>query len=274
MLHNNYNKTISFTEKTFLMNGISKDYFTQEQKSQIERNLKHKSCQRNEVIFREGHPAFRVYFIKSGIIKLWKEGVNFVEQTIRFAKEGDMIGFWGSYENNNYSLSATAITDIEISYIEKDFFMPVVQDSPSLQIIFHDYIKELKKTEDDLRNMAEMNVREKVAHSILVLLHVFKDLKDDHTYKAVLSRKAIASLSAVSEDRVSKQLSEFKKENIIGQDDDRMHIDQTALKEITKSFPWYNSPLLSFSLVIETHFPFFAEFHHLLYWNILNTSFL
>lgn len=60
-----------------------------------------------------------------------------------------------------------------------------------------------------------MNVREKVAHSLLELLDLFRNNLDEHTYKIVLSRKEISSLSAISEDRVSKQLSDFKKERKI-----------------------------------------------------------
>ncbi len=244
------------------MNYISKDYFSPEQNSLIDKYLKHKNYPKKDVIFREGQPAYRIYFIKSGIVKLWKEGIHFSEQTIRFAKQGDMIGFWGSHENNNYSLSATALTDIELGYIEKDYFLPIAQENSSLQLIFHDYIKELKKTEDDLRNMAEMNVREKVAHSILVLLDVFKNTNDAHAYKTALSRKSIASLSAVSEDRVSKQLSEFKKENIIVLNNERTSIDQTALQKIIKEYPWYYSSAYAIHPILETYFPFSEKIFH------------
>ena len=84
--------------------------------------------------------------------------------------------------------------------------------------------------------MAEMNVREKVAHSLLVLLDVFKSSLDDTSSRIVLSRREIAALSAISEDRVSKQLSDFKRENIIMINDNRLFIDQKALQKIISSF--------------------------------------
>jgi len=214
-------------------------------------NMKGRVYQKDEVIFHEGQPSFLIYFVNSGIVKLWKEGVHNVEQTIRFAKEGDIIGFWSSLENNSYSLSATALSDAEICYIKKDLFLPMVQANSSQEMILHNYIKELKKTEDDLRDMAEMNVREKVAHSILVLLEVFKDNMDAQAYKTILSRKEIASISAISEDRVSKQLSEFRRENIIKINDKRTFVDQKALQKIINYYPWYNSPLITFPLLID-----------------------
>ena len=147
-----------------------------------------------------------------------------------------MFGFWGSLENSNYSLSATAISDSELYFIKKDIFLPIVQANSSLNMLLHDYIKELKKTEDSLRNMAEMNVREKVAHSLLELLDLFRNNLDEHTYKIVLSRKEISSLSAISEDRVSKQLSDFKKERKIIVEGAKTFIDKQALQEIIKPY--------------------------------------
>ncbi len=81
-----------------------------------------------------------------------------------------------------------------------------------------------------------MNVREKVAHSLLELLSLFKNSMDEEAYKTVLSRKEISALSAVSEDRISKQLSEFKKENIIKTEGHSTFIDRNALQEIIKPY--------------------------------------
>jgi len=74
---------------------------------------------------------------------------------------------------------------------------------------------------------------------------------DAQAYKTILSRKEIASISAISEDRVSKQLSEFRRENIIKINDKRTFVDQKALQKIINYYPWYNSPLITFPLLID-----------------------
>ncbi len=228
----NANQDIDSKVKTIFKNSSLNQSCTEEQKNLIVENMSSRNYHKGEVIFYEGQPSFLIYFIYSGVIKLWKEGLHKDGQIIRFAKEGDMMGFWGSLENANYSLTATAITDAQLVYIKKDIFLPVVQTNSALSTILHDYIKELKKTEEDLRNMADMNVREKVAHSILVLLNLFKNKMDEIAFRIVLSRKEIAALSAICEDRVSKQLSDFKKEKIIIVNGKNVFIDQNALKKI------------------------------------------
>jgi len=217
-------------------NKTLSQYCSPEKSYMLMENMRCINYRKGEVIFHEGQPSFLIYFISSGVVKLWKEGLHKEGQIIRFAKEGDMIGFWGSLENRNYTLSATAISDSRLCYIKKDVFLPIIQANSSLHLILHDYIKELKKMEDDLRNMAEMNVREKVAHSLLVLLNLFKNNLDEEAYKIVLSRKEISALSAICEDRVSKQLSDFRKENIITIHDNSTSIDQRALQQIINPY--------------------------------------
>ena len=217
-------------------NHTLNQYCTDEQKKIIIDNLSCRNYHKGELIFYEGQPSYLIYFISHGLVKLWKEGLHNFEQVIRFSKEGDMMGFWGSLENKNYTLSATAIMDSQLYHIRKDVFLPVIEQNSSLIVFLHDYIKDLKKTEEDLRNMAEMNVREKVAHSILELLDLFKNKVDENAYKIVLSRKEISSLSAVSEDRITKQLSDFKKENIIKTDGEKIFIDQKKLQEIIRPY--------------------------------------
>ncbi|MCX6295401.1 MAG: helix-turn-helix domain-containing protein [Bacteroidetes bacterium] len=80
--------------------------------------------------------------------------------------------------------------------------------------------------------MAEMNVREKVANSLLVFINLFKDKLDEAAYRIILSRKEIAGHSAICEDRISKQLSDFKKEKIITINNKGIQIDQKALQKI------------------------------------------
>jgi CRP/FNR family transcriptional regulator len=213
-----------------------KTYCSEEQMNLITENLNYRNYRKGEVIFYEGQPSYLIYFVHTGIIKLWKEGFHKIEQIIRFSKEGDMMGFWASLENKDYSLSATALTDAKIYFIKKDILLPIVQKTPSINSILHDYIQELKKTEDELRNMAEMNVREKVAHSILELLEVFENHMDDEAIKTALSRKEISALSSISEDRISKQLSDFKKEKIITITGESTIINRNALKDIIRPY--------------------------------------
>ena len=48
---------------------------------------------RGRVIYAEGDSAKGCYFVYSGILKVFKTGLEGKEQIIRFSKSGDIIGF-------------------------------------------------------------------------------------------------------------------------------------------------------------------------------------
>lgn len=208
-------------------------YCSKEQETLLVKNMSCIFLKQGEIIFHEDQPVLLIYFIYSGIIKLWKEGVHKDEQVIRFAKEGEAIGFWGCLENENYSLSASAMTDTNVCYVKKEIFFDIFRnDYKTLFHLSHEYIIELKKIESHIRNMAEMNVREKVAKAILTLLSVFGNDMNSTNLKIVLSRHEIASIAGLNIDSVSKQLAEFKREKVIGINNNIISIDQKALKKI------------------------------------------
>ncbi len=223
-------------------NKVLGRYCTEEQKALLVNNLNCIHYKKGETIFYEGQPTFLIYLIYSGIVKLWKEGQHREGQIIRFSKRGEIMGFWGCLEKEKYSLSATALVDTNVCYIKKKIFFDVFRNN--FEIFFYilqEYIRNLKKVESDIRNMAEMNVREKVAKAILILLDCFGNNINNTNLKTVLSRQEIASLAGLNIDSVSKQLAVFKREKIIVADENKISIDHKALKKIILPYSFIDS---------------------------------
>jgi len=78
---------------------------------------------KGDMIFHEHHPAFSIYFVISGKIELWKEAIYTQKQVIRFAGEGDLIGYRGAImKNADYQLSATALEEIPGVFSREKYF--------------------------------------------------------------------------------------------------------------------------------------------------------
>lgn len=74
-------------------NSALSQYCTEDEKSLIVKNLIHRSYHRNEVVFYEGQPSFLIYFICSGVVKLWKRVViNWSNQSV-FQKQVICLAF-------------------------------------------------------------------------------------------------------------------------------------------------------------------------------------
>ena len=223
-------------------NLLLKEYCTPEQKSFLEDEVVCCNYKKDDLIFHEHETAFTVFFICSGIVELWKEGIYTPKQVIRFAKDGDLLGYRGIImENSQYQLSATALKDSRICSVEKNIFTKVLKENPELNShILLIYTKELEKIETRLRDLANMNVREKVAEALLILHNTFATEEDNAALNIPLSRQSIADVAGISKGRVIKQIAEFRDENILtGNGKKIIVLCPNKLKEIVKRFHEY-----------------------------------
>ena len=241
-------KPISATE--FINNNeLLRKFCTPEQKEYLGKNAVCCNYRKGDLIFHENHPAFSVFFIVSGKVELWKEAIYAQKQVIRFAMNGDLIGYRGAImKNANYQLSATTLEDSVICSIEKNVFAKVLSENATLnhQILLN-YINELEKVESRLRNLVNMNVREKVAEALLILQETIirpeeiigKEHKnpDQEGIRIPLSRQTIADVAGTCMGRVVKQIAEFRSEKILsGRGKNIVILKPEKLKDIVMRF--------------------------------------
>ncbi len=195
---------------------LLEEFCTTKQKQILQQNSKHHFFKKDEAIFFDFQPAHFVYLIEKGKVKLWKDGIHSNNPIISISKEGGIIGFRGAIQNSNYVLCATALEDSLLHFIPSSVFIQLLQENHQLHLkILWTYIIQLNETERRLRNMAEMNVREKTADCLLMMINEFGLEKNNSTLNIKISRKDLASIAGISVDRLVKQLSEFEEEKLI-----------------------------------------------------------
>src|SRR3990172_3599867 len=224
-------------------NPLLVKYCTPEQKYFLQKEVVYSNYKKDDLIFHEHQPAFTIFYICSGTVELWKEGIYSPKQVIRFAKAGDLIGYRGVIlENAQYHLSATALENTGICSVEKNIFTKVLKENPELNSnILLTYTKELEKIETRLRDLTNMNVREKVAEALLIIQDAFGNKNDNGIPHAIsLSRQDIASVAGTSEGRTIKQIAEFRNEKILTGNGKKIIILQPdKLKEVVAKFHEY-----------------------------------
>tara|TARA_R110001592_G_scaffold150576_5_gene376618 strand:- start:4187 stop:4888 length:702 start_codon:yes stop_codon:yes gene_type:complete len=168
-------------------------------------------------VFFEGNENTGIYFVKSGIVKVYKNGAFNKDHIVRFSLDGDILGHRGLPKPNIFSISAQTITDAEICFFSRDYFFYLLEKVPQLTInLMLFYAEELNHEETKLRDMAIFNVREKVAKAVLVLIDRF-GLEDNNEIMHVekLSRQDVSELVGLTSNQVTKVLAEFKHERLI-----------------------------------------------------------
>jgi CRP-like cAMP-binding protein len=181
----------------------------------IAANKKNFKVKRGELIFNEGDEVKGVYFVYEGIVKVHKKWGPEKELIIRFASEGAIFGHRGLGGNNTYPVSATALEDGVICYIDIDFFestLKVNTDFTYNLMMF--FASELQESERKMRNLAHMSVKGRIAQVLISLQDQF-GAKADNSINIELSRQDLASYAGATYETVFRVLNELLKENII-----------------------------------------------------------
>ncbi|BAU55716.1 Crp/Fnr family transcriptional regulator [Mucilaginibacter gotjawali] len=175
-------------------------------------NLKVK---RGEVIFNEGDEVKGVYFVYDGVVKVHKKWGPDKELIIRFASKGAIFGHRGLGGNNVYPISATALEDGIVCYVDTEFFESTLKVNTEFTYnLMMFLVSELQESEKKMRNLAHMSVKGRVAQALVSLRDQFGK-KEDGSINIELSRQDLASYAGATYETVFRVLNEMLKENLI-----------------------------------------------------------
>ena len=192
----------------------------------IKRNLDHFSnpkiitdkssikCKKGQQFIIEGAPVNGLFFILKGTVKVFRTGINGREQIVRFAKEGEIIGHRGFGTEEYYSIGAIALQDSILCYFSKDDLQNTLLENPKFAydlMLF--YANELNRSENKVKSISQMTVRERVVDSLLYIHRKFGVLNS--FINLPLSRKEYADYAGTTEEQVIRIFSSLKKESLI-----------------------------------------------------------
>lgn len=183
-------------------------------------------------ILMEGNFAKGIYFIEEGKVKIYKSDNKGQEIILRFAGEGDIIGYNSTDDASEYHVSAIAITDVLTCFIDAETFLSLTKKFPDFAFaLLQYYKKQLQLTERKTLKMATMTVPEKVADALVTMYEAYGAFGERNTLNLTLSRQDIANLASTTKEQVSKAISELKSKGIIdakGKQIDLLDIDKLS----------------------------------------------
>lgn len=174
----------------------------------IDVNRRTMRVKKGEVIFAEGEKVTGMYFVFNGTIKVHKKWGD-KELIVRFAMSGDIAGHRGLGNEMIYPVSATAIEDSLVCFIDIAFFTASLKVNPGflyeLLLFFAD---ELKVSERKMRNMAHMPVKGRLANALLMLQNKF-GVTESGSLNITLTRQDLASYAGTTYETVFRVLADF-----------------------------------------------------------------
>ncbi len=199
-----------------------------------------KSCtffKKGQIIFHEGNRPGGIYCLRKGKVKLSRLGTDGKEQIIRFAKDGDIVGYRSILSGENLSATVTTLEDTAACFVPKKLLFESIESNPKFSLrIMKEMSRELGEAGKLITNLAQKSVRERLAEVLLVLKLTFGETEEG-LVDISLTREELANVVGTATESVIRLLSEFKEDELIELKGRKLRIlNETELSRIGKVF--------------------------------------
>jgi CRP-like cAMP-binding protein len=173
------------------------------------------TIKKGEHIFEEGEITKGVFCIKEGVCKLSKLSANGKDQIVKLVKPGELLGQRSMISDEPANLSAVALEDMEVCFIPKTDVMGFFNNNNGFSMnVMKTICGDLKDADDHMVNMAQKNVKERLAETLLYLEDSFGK-NEDGSLHIQLSRDELAGIIGTATESCIRLLSEMNKNGLI-----------------------------------------------------------
>jgi len=212
------------------LKALSKDELKRISDSKITKSIK-----KGDALFNEGEKLNGVFCVRNGASKLSKLSDNGKDTIVKIATKGEILGERSVIAEEVTNLSAIALNDMEVCYIPKKHITDSINSNPNFTkaIIVH-MAKDLKYADNIIVNMAQKNVKQRVAETLMYLEKNF-GTDADGFITIILTREDIANIVGTAKEACIRTLAQLKKDGWITTNGKRICIaDKKALYRLVE----------------------------------------
>lgn len=228
---------IPFCEKCSLESGSIFKHLTPDEMEILNFEKDFRQYKRGDILYQEGNRISGFFCINSGIIKVFKTGLDGKEQIIRFAKPGDIIAYRSVLSNELACTSAKVIEDCHVCFIPSEILIQFIKSNSTFSLeLLRLACHELGEANSFITDIAQKTVRERLAEILLLLVHEF-GLDDEQYLKISLTREELANIVGTATESVIRLLSEFKSDKMVELNGRKIRIlNKKGLEKISNMF--------------------------------------
>ena len=189
---------------------------------------------KGETLFSAGKPVKGIFFLYKGKVKVHTQWGSGKQLILRFAKEGDIIGYRGLGNEKVYPVSASALEEVNVCFIDNAFFETTLQVNHSLTYRFMQfYANELQNAEKRMGNLVHKEVKVRVAETLLMLKKHFGE-RPDGFIDIALTKQDLASYAGTTYETYSRVINELVKKKAVRQSGKYIGIrNEATLRKLT-----------------------------------------
>jgi len=214
--------------RSYLFDNLNNNEF-----GQLTLSRKEIFFRKGDTICREGEKINNFYYLKEGLLKVYKTVDTRKEQIISITKPLDFIGLLSVFSNSNYIYSVSALESSSICIIELDTLKELIQSNGEFAMTL---LEKMSKMNDQiLETRLLINLKNLRGRTAYIILMFAKDIYKSKKFDLPVSRKEIAELIDMRTENVIRILSELRNDGIIKIEGKSIEIiDQKRLESISE----------------------------------------
>jgi CRP-like cAMP-binding protein len=173
------------------------------------------TVRKGDNLFEEGSSMHGIFCIKDGVCKVSKLSDNGKSHIVKLVSQGEILGERSLINEEPYNLTATALEDMQVCFVPKSEIMNFFKTNPDFSMnVLRGVCENLREADNDLVNMAQKSVKERMARTLIYLQDKFGK-NPDGTLRIQLSREELSGIVGTATESCIRLLSELKKEGFI-----------------------------------------------------------
>jgi len=187
-----------------------------------------KTVARREIILLEGEPANALYFVVSGVVKVFKTSADGKEQILYLRRPGESFNDVSAFCSEPNLASAEAMGPVVLYGIEKNDLEAVLRDYPQ---IARDVIQVLAQRVEHLVSLIEdLSFRHVTGRVAKILLEY---AGDKNGQRQRLTQQEMAAMAGTAREMIGRSLKALEEEGTVRLERHRIVItDKEALREM------------------------------------------
>jgi CRP/FNR family transcriptional regulator len=187
-----------------------------------------KKADRGEIIVYEGESAEALYFVVSGVVKVFKTSADGKEQIFGIIRPGETFNDVPVLSGGENLISAGAMSSIVLNGIKKKDMESVIKENPQVALnVVHVLSRRVQELVSMVEDFSFRHVSGRVAK---ILLEYALDVSSG---RPKLTQQEMASMIGTAREMVGRSLKSLEREGAIRMERNRIVItDQKTLKEL------------------------------------------
>jgi CRP/FNR family transcriptional regulator, polysaccharide utilization system transcription regulator len=170
--------------------------------------------QNKELIFRQNTRTSHIMFVRSGLVKVFKERKNRRSSILKIATPGEYLGLLSIYGNQMQQFSASAVQSCDIGYIDINTFNRIIKKNGEFAMhLIHTLSQDGLFILEKLLGQSYKQLPGRIAD---VILYFSDTIYKSEEFDFPFTRRELAEIAGTTKESFIRTLAEFKHDKIIG----------------------------------------------------------